>query len=74
MVQHFTTPLQVIMLVTLDISFSTSQCRPRPAKGSLPVVCVQETKTLHAQHKQNKLRYTSVFPKTLTVNIHSKHS
>ena len=36
--------------------------------------CVQETKTLHAQHKQNILRYTCVFPKKLTVNIYSKHS
>ena len=74
MVQHLVTPVQVIVLASLDISFSTSQCRPSPAKRSLPVVCVQETKTLHAQHKQSILRYTCVFHKTLTVNIYSKHS
>ena len=37
-------------MVSLDISCCTSQCRPWPAKGSLPALCVQETKTLHAQH------------------------
>ena len=31
-------------------------------------------KTLHAQLKQNILRYTCVFSKELTVNINSKHS
>ena len=69
-----TTYVQIIVLASLDISFSTSKCRPRPAKGSQPVVCVQETKTLHAQHKQNIMRFTCVFHKTLTVNIYSKHS
>ena len=69
--QHY---VQVVVLASLGIFFSTSKCRPRPAKGSLPVVCVQETKTLHAQHKQSILRFTCVFHKTLTVNIYSKHS
>ena len=51
--QHY---VQVIVLASLGIFFSTSKCsRPRPDKGSLPVVCVQETKTLHAQHKHNEV-------------------
>ena len=63
-VKHLTTPVQVIIvLASLDISFSTSKCRPRPDKGSLSV-CVQNTKTLHAQHKRNILRYTCVFSRS----------
>ena len=46
---------------------STSQCRPRPAKGSLPAVCVHKTKTLHAQHIDHTPGSTCVFPKRLTV-------
>ena len=57
-----------IMAVTCSLSSRLGQ------QWGSKCVCVQETKTLHAQHKQYILKYTCVFPKKLTVNINSKHS